>query len=125
MLAIGAAAMIPPITIQAQPCGAPVCDPHGYVTIFTFVPAVGVALLALVGVLVLSSGYRAGFGIGLGAAVGCAGVLGLTGPDLPGRVLWPVAGVTVMVAGLALAGLRWAPVRVRPRLEEPPYPSLG
>jgi hypothetical protein len=120
---IAAAAIVQPITINSAPCGAPECDPHGYILIFTTVPAVGVALLALLAVLVLSSGYRAGFGIALGAAAGCGGVLAFNAPGLSGELVWLIAGVSLVVAGLAVAGLRLVPVR--PPLPDPPYPPIG
>lgn len=55
----------------------------------------------------------------------CAGLLVLFSRVLTGAVRWPIAAVIVLVAGLAFAGLRWAPVRQRPQLAEPPYPPVG
>ncbi|HWD80590.1 MAG TPA: hypothetical protein VG497_16965, partial [Kribbella sp.] len=98
---IAAAAIVQPIRINSAPCDAAECDPHGYVAIFTTVPAVGVALLALVALLVLSSGYRAGFGIALAAAAACGGLLVLTGPELSAQLRWCIVGLSMVVAALA------------------------
>jgi hypothetical protein len=128
MLATIAAAVIQPIVVLSVPCDVPVCDPHGYFAIFAAGPAVGVVVLAVVALVLLAIRHRAGFGVGLGAAAACAALLLWNGELLSGEVRWPIAGLTVVVAAVAFAGLRLAPDRVRqprPGLPEPPYPTLG
>jgi hypothetical protein len=127
MLVIAAAAISQPVTMLSVPCDAPPgvpCDPHGYVAIFSSLPAGGVAILALIAFSLLVARSRVGFGAALAATGACAMLLVLFGPVLTGTVRWPIAVGTVAVAGLVLAGLRWAPERQRPRLAEPPYPPV-
>ena len=124
MLVTAAAAIIQPVTMLSVPCDGPVCDPHGYIAIFSILPASGVAIMALVAFGLLIARNRAGFGTALGAAGTCAGLMVLFGNVLVDSVRGPVAGVTVVVAALAIAGLRLAPLRKARRLEEPPYPTL-
>jgi hypothetical protein len=126
-LVLVAAADVQPIVFLSQPCDGPDCDPHGYFTIFAGVPAAGVAIVALTALVHLAARNRAGFGTMLGAAA-ASGLLLLWFAGLVAVEVWlPIAAVTVVVAVLAFAGLRFAPprVRARPGLEEPPYPSLG
>ncbi|MGZ0150008.1 hypothetical protein ACXJJ3_23305 [Kribbella sp. WER1] len=118
-----AAAIIQPVKVNSAPCGSEVCDPHGYILIFTSLPAAGVVLLALVALIVLASGNRAGFGVALAAAVCCGGLLVLTGAGLSGQLLWSIVGLSLVAAGLATAGLRLVPNP--PPLVEPPYPPVG
>jgi hypothetical protein len=126
-LVIVASAAVQPIVVLSAPCDGPDCDPHGYVAIFAGVPAAGVAIIAVVAVLLLASRSRVGFGTLLGAAAASAALLLWFAGLVPVEVWLPIACVTVAVAVLAFAGLRYAPtrVRVRPGLDEPPYPSLG
>jgi hypothetical protein len=128
LLAIAAAAIVQPIAINSAPCDVPECDPHGYILIFTAVPAAGVAILALVGLLVLGSGDKLGFGIALAAAAACAGLLVWNGiGGLSAQLIWPTAALALVVAALAVAGLRLVPPRPprKDRLVEPPYPPVA
>jgi hypothetical protein len=66
-LVMVAAAAVQPIVVLSAPCDGPDCDPHGYIAIFASVPAAGVAIIALVAVVLLASRSRLGFGAVLAA----------------------------------------------------------
>ncbi|MFF0339324.1 hypothetical protein [Kribbella sp. NPDC004875] len=125
MPVIAVVAILQPVTVLSATCVSAECDPHGYVAIFSTAPAVGVTAIAVIALVLLVRRSRAGFGTALGAAGGCAGMLAMFGEFLPVTLVWRLGAVTVAIAWLAIAGLRWAPARVRPRLVEPPYPPLG
>ncbi|TCC11614.1 hypothetical protein [Kribbella soli] len=113
MLVIVVAAILQPVTMLSMPCDEPTCDPHGYVAIFSVFPTAFVVIVALVALGLLNGRRRSGFGVAIGAAALCAGMLVLFGEILIAAVRWPLGVVTLVVAGLAIAGLRSAPVPAR------------
>jgi hypothetical protein len=116
------AAIAQPVTMLNVPCEGS-CDPHGYVAIFSFLPALVVALIALSALGSLIGRRRRGLVIALVAALLCAGLGVLFGGFVPAVVRWPVLGVALASAVLAVAGLRSAPARGHRMLADPPYPS--
>ena len=117
MLVIVVAAILQPVTMLSMPCDAPTCDPHGYVAIFSVFPTAFVVIVALIALGLLNGRRRSGFGVAIGAAAACAGMLVLFGAFLLAPVRWPLAVVTLAVAALAIEGLRSAP------RSSPPFPS--
>ncbi|MFF1818742.1 hypothetical protein ACFVWG_15680 [Kribbella sp. NPDC058245] len=124
-LLVGSAAifqLVDASSSEDSSCG-PNCDPHGYVVIFTAIPALIVVIVALSAVGALIARRRAGLWIALVAAIGCSGELFLLWGLLP---IWRVVLLwTLIVAagGLAVLGLRRAPVHQPYRVPEPPYPT--
>ncbi|WP_433163695.1 hypothetical protein [Kribbella sp. CA-247076] len=118
-LVTAAAAIVQPVAILHAPCG-PRCDPHGYVAIFSVLPVAVVVGISLIALTLLIGRRKSGFGTALAAACCCAGLAVLVGRLLPGLVLWSIVGALLLVAALALAGLRVVPSR----LPEPPHPPL-
>lgn len=112
MLVTAVAAILQPVTMLTWPCDDPACDPHGYVAIFSVFPTAFVVIVALIALGLLNGRRRSGFGVAIGAAAACAGMLVLFGEVLIGAVRWPLGAVTLVVAGLAIEGLRSAPVPV-------------
>ncbi|TCC43328.1 hypothetical protein [Kribbella sindirgiensis] len=110
MLVIAVAAILQPVTMLTWPCDDPMCDPHGYVAIFSVFPTAFVVIVALIALGLLNGRRRSGFGVAIGAAAACAGMLVLFGEVLIGAVRWPLGAVTLVVAGLAIEGLRSAPL---------------
>ena len=112
MLVIAVAAILQPVTMLSMPCDGPTCDPHGYVAIFSVFPTAFVVIVALIALGLLNGRRRSGFGVAIFAAAACAGMLLLFGAVLIAPVRWPLGAVTLVVAGLAIEGLRSAPVPV-------------
>ena len=112
MAVIAVAAILQPVTMLSMPCDELTCDPHGYVAIFSVFPTAFVVIVALVALGLLNGRRRSGFGVAIGAATLCAGMLVLFREVLIAPVRWPLGAVTLVVAGLAIEGLRSAPVRV-------------
>ncbi|WP_133784113.1 hypothetical protein [Kribbella sp. VKM Ac-2571] len=110
MLAIAIAAILQPVTMLSIPCDAPTCDPHGYVAIFSVFPTALVVIVALIALGLLNGRRRSGFGVAIFAAAACAGMLMMFGVFLIAPVRWPLAAVTLVAVGLAIEGLRSAPV---------------
>ncbi len=113
MLAIAIAAVLQPVTMLSIPCDAPTCDPHGYVAIFSVFPTAFVVIVALSALGLLNGRKRSGFGVAIFAAAACGGMLLMFGAVLIAPVRWPLVAVTLVVAGLAIEGLRSAPVPSR------------
>lgn len=109
MLVIAVAAILQPVAMLSMPCDAPTCDPHGYVAIFSVFATAFVVIVALIALGLLNGRRRSGFGVAIGAAAACAEMLLLFDEVLIAPVRWPLEAVTLVVAGLAIEGLRSAP----------------
>jgi hypothetical protein len=107
-LVTAAAAIVQPVAILSAPC-SPECDPHGFVAIFSVLPVAVVVGFSLIALTLLIARKRSGFGTSLGAGVCCAGLAILFTRLLPGPVRWSILAALVVVAALAIAGLRSVP----------------
>lgn len=120
-LMTAAAAIVQPVAMLSAPCG-PVCDPHGYVAIFSVIPVAVVVGITLIALTLLIGRKKSGFGTSLGASACCAVLVLMFSALLPGTVRWSIVAALVLAAALAIAGLRFVPAPRR--LPDPPYPSF-
>ncbi|TDC18890.1 hypothetical protein [Kribbella albertanoniae] len=103
-LLVAVAAIAQPILASSPRCGRS-CDPHGYVVIFSALPALVTTLLALAALASLVARRRGGLWVVLVAAVGCGfewlllrSLLSIAHNVVIGAVL--LATVVLAVAGL-------------------------
>ncbi len=103
-LLVAVAAIAQPVLASSPRCG-PSCDPHGYVVIFSALPALVTTLLALAALASLVARRRGGLWVVLVAAAGCAfewlllrSLLSIAHNALVGAVL--VATVVLAIIGL-------------------------